>query len=138
MSPNATEPKANSSSTSLIKEARARSNKAIATNDIPGILAELDSSFHITGSNGQLLSSRDAMGKAFAGQFKSHPDTIYIRTIENIEISSSDDMAYESGTWCGHWTTKQGPVETGGNYSASWSKTSGAWKIRAELFVTLY
>jgi ketosteroid isomerase-like protein len=122
----------------LIKDARARSNSAIAAHDIPGVLAELDSSFHVTTGSGRFIDGRDAMGEAFGSQFKSFPDVVYTRTIESVEVSTSGERAYESGLWVGTWTTEKGPLRTGGRYAASWSKVSGNWRIRSELFVTLY
>lgn len=55
-----------------------------------------------------------------------------------MEIDASQLLGFESGTWVGEWTTPAGPLRTGGRYSASWSKASGSWKIRSELFVTLF
>ncbi|MEX2527102.1 MAG: hypothetical protein WEA09_05640 [Gemmatimonadota bacterium] len=50
----------------MIREARARSNHAIAAHDIDGVLAELDSAFQVTAGSGRFLQSRDAMGEAFS------------------------------------------------------------------------
>jgi ketosteroid isomerase-like protein len=122
----------------LIREARARSNDAIAAHDIDGILAELDSAFQITAGSGRFLQSRNAMGEAFSAQFAEFPDAVYVRSAESVEIGDSQLLGFESGTWVGEWTTPTGPLRTGGRYSASWSKASGSWKIRSELFVTLF
>jgi len=122
----------------LIREARTRSNDAIAAHDIDGILAELDSTFQITAGSGRFLQSRIAMGEAFSAQFAEFPDAIYVRSPESVEIADSRLLGFETGTWVGTWTTPAGPLRTGGRYSASWSKASGSWKIRSELFVTLF
>lgn len=122
----------------LIREARTRSNAAIAAHNIPGILAELDSAFQITAGSGRFLQSRVAMGEAFSVQFGEFRDAVYVRSPESVEIADSSLLGFETGTWVGTWTTPAGPLRTGGRYSASWSKTSGSWKIRSELFVTLF
>jgi ketosteroid isomerase-like protein len=122
----------------LIREARARSNAAIAAHDVRGIVAELDSAFQITAGSGRFLQSRSAMGDAFSTQFAEFSDIVYVRSPEEVEIATSRLLGFETGTWVGTWTTPAGPLRTGGRYSASWSKASGAWKLRSELFVTLF
>jgi hypothetical protein len=47
-------------------------------------------------------------------------------------------LAWETGSWVGTWTTPEGPLRTGGRYAASWREVDGEWKIRSELFVTLF
>ncbi len=123
---------------SSIREARARSNAAIVAHDIDGILAEVDSSLHVTAGSGRFIAGREAMGKAFESQFAQFPDAVYVRTASVVEVSAKGERAFESGQWVGTWTTDAGPLRTGGNYAASWAKVSGVWKIRSEVFVTLY
>ena len=122
----------------LIQEARLRSNQAIADHDIDGILAELDSAYQATAGSGRFLRGRATMGEAFAAQFADFPDAVYVRSAESVEIADSRLLGFETGTWVGTWTTPAGPLRTGGRYSASWSKGSGAWRLRSELFVTLF
>ncbi len=122
----------------LIRAARGRSNHAIETHDVDAILAEVDSLFHITVGNGQFIHDRAAMAETFAAQFARFRDMVYTRTAASVEVGASGSLAFETGTWVGTWTTPSGALRTGGRYSASWSKDSGTWKIRAELFVTLY
>ena len=123
---------------SSIREARARSNEAIAAHDVVGILAELDSAFQATAGSGRFLQGRTAMGDAFSAQFADYPDAVYVRSPESVEIADSGSRGFETGTWVGTWTTPGGPLRTGGHYSAHWSKTAGSWKLRSELFVTLF
>lgn len=122
----------------LIREARGRSNAAIKVHDIGGIVAELDATYHITVGSGSFLESRDAMGEGFRGRFAEFPDTLYVRSAQTVKVAESGLLAFESGDWQGSWTTPAGPLRTGGSYAASWSKASGAWKIRSEVFVTLF
>jgi ketosteroid isomerase-like protein len=121
-----------------IREARLRSNAAIAAHDVEAILAEVDSTFHVTAGSGRFIQGRAAMGEAFAEQFADFPDVLYVRAAESVGIAESTLLGFETGTWVGTWTTPAGPRRTGGRYSASWSKESGSWKIHSELFVTLY
>ncbi len=123
---------------SLIRDARTRSNQAIAAHSIDGILAELDSEFQVTAGSGRFLQGRDAMGEAFSAQFAEFPDAIYVRSPEAVDVAQSGSLGFETGTWIGTWTTPTGPLRTGGRYSASWSNASGSWRIRSELFVTLF
>ncbi len=121
-----------------VRAARAQSNAAIARHDVPGIMAFVDEAFIInTGNGGQLRSAKE-MAAAFTRQFAELHDVVYVRTPKTVEASASNPLAFESGTWVGTWTAPAGPVRTGGKYSASWHLVDGAWKIHAELFVTLY
>lgn len=121
-----------------IRALRAQSNDAIARHDVPGIIALLDDDFHVTVGNGGMLQGRDKTAAAFIQQFQEFSDVAYVRSIESVEISTSDPLAAEIGTWVGTWTTPRGPLRTGGRYAAAWHKRAGVWKIRSELFVTLF
>ena len=70
--------------------------------------------------------------------FAEFSDMKFVRSIESVEISTSNPLAAEVGTWVGTWTTPDGKVKTGGRYAASWRKGERGWVIRSELFVTLY
>ena len=122
----------------LIRQARARSNQAIARHDVPGIVALLAEEFQVSASNGSFMRGRDEMGNAFAARFAEFKDAVYVRTPESVEISSAGTVAAESGRWTGSWTTPGGPFRTGGRYAASWRKADGRWLIHSELFVPLF
>ena len=122
----------------LIRQARARSNLAIARHDVPGIVALLADEFQVSASNGSFLRGREEMGNAFAGRFAEFKDAVYVRTPESVEVSSGGTVAAELGRWTGSWTTPGGPFRTGGRYAASWRKAEGAWLIHSELFVPLF
>ena len=66
----------------------------------------------------------------------SKPYTLYVRTPSAVEVGSNGQRAFESGSWVGT-TETAGDRRLGGRYSAYWRKVDGAWKIHAELFVTL-
>ncbi len=78
------------------------------------------------------------MGQAFREQFDRFEGVNYVRTAESVEVGEAAGRAAETGTWVGTWTTPQGPVRTGGRYAAYWRNVDGTWRIRSELFVTLF
>lgn len=121
-----------------IRALRGQSNDAIARHDVPGILSFLDDEFQITAGGGTMFQGGEQMGAAFAQQFEAFEDVLYVRSIESVEISTSSDEAAEIGTWVGTWTAENGPLRTGGRYSASWRRREDSWVIRSELFVTLF
>ena len=126
------------SGTEQIRKARAEYNNAIARHDVADIVSFFDAEYQITTSLGQL--SQDVEGEAadWRNLFASRNDLLYVRTPESIEISKDYPLAAEVGTWVGAWSTNQGPVRTGGRYTAMWRQVDGLWKVRSELFVALY
>ena len=122
----------------LIRAARVQSNEAIARHDVAAIMSCVDRDFIVNTGNGGQLHSAAEMATALTRQFAELPDVKYVRTAKTVEASASHPLAFESGTWVGTWTAPAGPVRTGGKYSVSWRKMDGAWRIHAELFVTLY
>ena len=121
-----------------IRTLRMASNEAIAAHDIAAFVSFLDDEYQITTSVGSMSQGIDVQFSSLQSLFEDRPDVIYIRTPDSIEISSSNPLASESGTWTGRWTGASGPVSTGGDYAAMWRKVDGVWKIRSELFVALY
>ncbi len=120
-----------------IAKLRADSNAAIAAHDVARLVSFIEEDFQITTGAGVALSGRKAMAARFAEQFTKFPDTIYVRSPELIEISSTAPLASERGRWVGRWTENGKPVEFRGTYQAMWRLTDGHWLIRSELFVTL-
>lgn len=121
-----------------IRSTRAQYNAAIARHDPRGIGSFLDHEYQVTTSLGQLLQDRDAEEASWQSLFESRRDLLYVRTPESIEVSRDYPLAAEQGTWVGTWKTDDGPVKTGGRYSAMWRQVEGEWKVRSELFVALY
>lgn len=118
---------------------RALSNQAIASHDAAGVVSSLDSNYQITTGKGDLFHDTPAEEmKLWAEVFSSAEDIVYVRTPDVIEISTYLPRAAEHGTWIGSWTTAAGRREEGGSYTASWRKAGGEWKIRSEVFVTLF
>lgn len=121
-----------------IESLRAEFNEAIARRDLAAMASFLDEDYVITISTGAIERSREASLESFAAHFAEFPDVIYVRTPSEITLSDAYPLAIENGTWVGLRTTKNGPLENGGQYSAGWRYVDGAWKIYSELFVGLY
>lgn len=121
-----------------IRSARSDYNAAIARQDAKAITGFLDDEYQITTSLGQLLQDRDAEESSWVALFRSRKDLLYVRTPESIEVSRDYPLAAEQGNWVGTWQTDEGPVKTGGQYTAMWREVEGVWKVRSELFVALY
>jgi len=121
-----------------IRITREHSNDAITRNDINSIVSFLDSEYQVTTGSGKFIHGRDLMGAAFKEAFNKFKDVSYVRTPKEVAISKHNSLASEIGSWVGTWTNLKGSVHMGGTYSASWHKVDNSWKIRSELFVTLY
>ena len=119
----------------LIREVRARSNDAIAAHDAEALARSWMTNVTVVTSTGATTSGREANRAAFAAQFTSRPDVVYVRTPTEITVMPSWDVASERGTWTGQWTQADGVTRIGGNYQAQWRKVDGAWLLQAELFV---
>ena len=119
----------------LIRDARARSNRAIAAHDLPAIARERAADVHVVSSTSAQTAGRDANRERMAAQFKSRPDTVYVRTPTSIDVYTPWAVASERGEWTGKWTEPDGALEIGGSYQAQWRKINGQWLIQAELFV---
>jgi ketosteroid isomerase-like protein len=121
-----------------IRAIRMQSNAAIARHDVESFQSFLDDDYVITISTGVIQRSRDEHVSSFAAHFAQHPDVVYVRTPTEIVFSEAYPLAIEHGTWVGSRTTGNGKLDNGGQYTAAWRKTDGAWRIYSELFVGLY
>lgn len=64
------------------------------------------------------------------------PKMYWIRTPDEVLVNTKTNLAWETGTWKGYYEDSKVPA-VGGKYSAQWTKASGTWLIRSQLFVTL-
>ena len=119
----------------LIREAREKSNAAIAAHDAAGLAKTWMENFTVVTSTGATTSGREANRAAFAAQFASRPDVVYVRTPSEIELMPAWEVASERGTWTGQWTQPDGVTRIGGTYQAQWRKVNGEWLLQGELFV---
>lgn len=119
----------------LIREARARSNAAIAAHD-PAAMARLwMEDVHVIRSTGSQVAGRERNQARMAQQFATRPDTIYVREPLAIDVYLPWEMASERGDWTARWTESDGIVVMAGTYMAQWRRVSGQWLIQAELYV---
>ena len=118
-----------------IRDARARSNAAIAAHDLPAIAGEWMTDIHVVSSTSAQTAGRDANQARFAAQFKNRPDTVYVRTPQAVDIYAAWDVGAERGEWTGTWTEPDGAMTIGGTYIAQWRKVGGRWLIQGELYV---
>ena len=120
---------------SLIREARAQSNQAIAAHDLAAIARVWMEDVHVVSSTSAQTAGRERNQQRMARQFASRPDTIYVRRPIVVDVYPSWAVASERGEWMGRWTEPDGALEIGGTYLAQWRKVDGQWLIQAELFV---
>lgn len=120
----------------LILEARSRSNDGLKNLDVNAVMAEIDSLYRGTGGDGGFAENYPQMVEIYEADFGASSPVTYHRTAESVEVSESLSRAFELGTWTGG--TDGAPESMGGRYSAHWVNTESGWKIRSELFVTLY
>lgn len=118
-----------------IREARERSNRAIAAHDTAAMAAEWMESLVVVSSNSAQIIGRAANVRRFAEQFASRPDVTYRRTPREISLYDSWGMAGEEGRWTGSWTDRDGKIRIEGRYFAKWQKLGGRWRIQAEIYV---
>jgi uncharacterized protein (TIGR02246 family) len=118
-----------------IREVRAKSNAAIAAHDADALAKTWMADVTVVTSTGATQTGREANRAAFAAQFASRPDVVYVRTPSEIEVMPSWDVASERGTWTGQWTQSDGVTKIGGTYQAQWRRVNGTWLLQGELFV---
>ena len=118
-----------------IRDARARSNAAIAAHDVDVVSRFWMDNVQVVTSTGVSDAGRDLNRARIAGIFKERPDVVYVRTPETVEIFEAWNVASERGRWTGQWTQSDGITRIGGTYLAQWRKVNGEWLIQAELFV---
>jgi len=118
-----------------ILEIRSESNLALKLYDIEKVFSCLTDDVLITTGNGALLSGKTALEQYIldGGESKMY----WIRRTNEIVVNRKRGLAWESGIWNGYDPEKGDDSIVSGNYSAMWTKESGEWKIKSQLFVTL-
>jgi ketosteroid isomerase-like protein len=119
----------------LIREARARSNAAIAAHDPAAMARMWMDDVHVVRSTGTQVAGRERNQQRMAQQFATRPDTIYVRQPSAIDVYLPWAMASERGNWTARWTEPDGIVDMAGTYMAQWRRIDGVWLIQAELYV---
>ena len=122
-----------------ILEVREASNQAFRVYDYQKVLSFLTDDVLVTSGSGTLVSGKDQLLELI-NSFVRNPSNqgiYWVRTPDEIIVNSSDNLAWENGSWKGYNSESGNDSFVGGNYSAMWTKESGVWKIKSELFVTL-
>ena len=94
----------------------------------------------IRGGHGGLVVGREASRNLFntdSGAIARGEELIYQREPASVETSVQWPLAYEAGSWTGHFGRADGPILVGGRYAAQWVKRNGRWLIRGEVYVAL-
>ena len=118
-----------------IIKVRKTSNEALRSFDNELSYNVLTDDVMITTGNGTLINGKEAY-KKYDNEFDNN--TMYwIRTTDELELNMERGLAWESGIWKGYDLKKGSNPIINGKYSAMWTKESGEWKIKSQLFVTL-
>ena len=114
---------------------RNNSNAALRAYNIELVLSFLTEEVLITTGNGTLLAGKEALRQYImdAGESKMY----WIRTPDEIVVNESKGLAWENGMWKGYDPDQGTSSIIGGKYSAMWTKETGKWLIKSQLFVTL-
>ncbi len=118
-----------------ILKRRDASNKALRVFDKDAVLSCLTEDALTTVSNGTLLSGKEALRKYLNESVGSK--MYWIRTPKEVKVNNDRGLAWETGTWKGYDLATGNKAVNGGNYSAMWTKETGVWLIKSELFVSL-
>lgn len=118
-----------------IRAARNASNTALKTYDNDTVLSYLTEDVLTTTGNGTLLCGKEALARYIKEGGKSK--MYWIRDAREIIVNTERRLAWERGIWNGYDPEKSDEPIVNGNYSAMWTKKSGVWKIKSQLFVTI-
>ncbi|MEQ8242650.1 nuclear transport factor 2 family protein [Fulvivirga sp.] len=118
-----------------IRKIREASNSALRAYDNDLVLSFLTEDVLTTTGNGTLLAGKDALRNYIlaAGESKMY----WIRTALEVNLNEAKGLAWETGTWKGYDPEQEEEAIIGGKYSAQWTKASGTWLIKSQLFVSL-
>jgi ketosteroid isomerase-like protein len=123
-----------------VRAARAAQNRAIAALDTAAVASFWTEDVEIRGGHGSLVVGRETYRNLFntdSGAIARGEELIYQREPATVEISARWPLAFEEGSWTGHFGRADGPVLVGGRYAAQWVKRNGRWLIRGEVYVAL-
>lgn len=118
-----------------ILEVRNASNLALKLYENEKVLSYLTDDVLTTTGSGTLLSGKKALAEYIldGGESKMH----WIRSTKEIVVNEKRGLAWENGIWNAYNPEKGSHSIFYGNYSAMWTKESGEWKIKSQLFVAL-
>ncbi len=118
-----------------IRSIRQASNQALKSYETEEVLSFLTDDVLTTTGSGTLLCGKKALEDYISrgGQSKMY----WIRETQEIQVNEKRKLAWELGNWKGYDPERSQEPIVHGKYSAQWTKESGNWKIRSQLFVTL-
>jgi ketosteroid isomerase-like protein len=114
---------------------RNASNLAFQSYDNTQVLSFLTDDVLITTGNGTLLAGKKELEQYILGSGGSK--MYFKRTPKEIVVNEKRGLAWENGNWDGYNPEKGIDSIISGKYSAMWTKESGVWKIKSQLFVTI-
>ena len=118
-----------------ILQRRTASNEAIRNFDNELSYTYLTEDVLITTGSGVLLSGKEELRQYVE---KNKGSKMYwVRSAVEVDVNSKLGLAWEKGTWQGFDPAKGKKAVVQGKYSAMWSKSTGTWLIKSQLFVTL-
>lgn len=114
-----------------IKKIRALTNNAIQEFDMITETRYYTDDYVITTGEGRHIGSVSEYIEAY----KNDTTSLYVRTTDDVQISSDGSLAFETG----HWIEKEKGISYyNGRYTAQWKKIKGVLKVRSEIYVTLW
>lgn len=121
-----------------ILETRKLSNRALKAHDLQTFLSFFADDLSITSGNGSVVRGKDSLENYLSRVFAEDEDLYFVRTAQRVSVSDTGDRAWEEGKWVGLRPETPDWRNIGGQYAAMWVKQEGIWRIKSELFVTLY
>lgn len=119
-----------------IRHARDISNQAWADRNLTAYTATITADFTITTGAGIAYNHDDFLA-LLGHDFPDPAGRRCLRTIDTIDLSTSNPLAAEHGHWRCISQQPDGLLAATGTYLAMWRNEAGHWKTRSELFVTL-
>lgn len=113
-----------------IRQARLDSNACIANKDVAGVSKYWLPDFVQVAGDGSHSVGKKKIAADWKQMF-AQSSPLFERLPQEIKISLSADLAWETG----QWNYKTAPFY--GNYSAMWRKVNGSWLTQCELYVSL-
>ena len=114
---------------------RNASNTALKSYDHKKVLSYLTDDVLTTTGNGSLLCGKKELEAYILEGGNSRK--YWIRDAKEIIVNQNRGLAWETGIWNGYNPEIGVDPVINGNYSAMWTRESGSWKIKSQLFVTL-
>lgn len=117
-----------------ISAIRNASNAALKSYDNEKVLSYVTEDVVTTTGNGTLLCGKKELEAYILAGGNS---TMYwIRDTKELTVYAKRGLAWESGIWNGYTPENGDDPVISGQYAAMWTKASGIWKIKSQLFVT--